>query len=410
VLVGGVTSGRLYDALAVAPRGQISNRRLADLDVIRAIAALLVVVNHMFIMGGPFYPKGYISAGSLILHGTGSGGVSLFFVLSGFLIAGPFLRSRLDGRPQPDPRRYFIRRGTRIMPAYWVALLAAVLLLTPPGGVAWWQIPLHAALFQSYVPGQIQLMLVVAWSLCIELAFYVFVPVAAGVVARIRSARIDLNTLALGILGVWAAGIAVSILVSLVFPDATRGAGQVLRLALPKTIVRFLPGLLVFLALTEQAAARGGPWALYRRLVRRPWLPLGLAFVAWLAGCLAHQSSSILINDLGINFFAIAGALVLAVACAGLSWMKSLVHVIAPLGIISYGIYLWHWIVINVLVHHNAVPLPGWSIPRFVLHLLVAGSITVALALASWLFVERPFMRWRHVSAPREPAPAVPAA
>ena len=200
MLTGGVTSGRFYDALAVAPRGQISARRLADLDAIRAVAALLVVVNHTSLMGGPYYPQGYITPGSLILHGSASGGVSLFFVLSGFLIAGPFLRTLLDGELAPDTRRYLKRRATRILPAYWVALLAAVLLFPPANGIEWWQIPLHAALLQSYVPGEIDALLVVAWSLCIELAFYVFVPIAAALVRRVRSAGIDINALAAGVL------------------------------------------------------------------------------------------------------------------------------------------------------------------------------------------------------------------
>jgi peptidoglycan/LPS O-acetylase OafA/YrhL len=410
VLTGGVKSGRLYDALAVAPRGDISARRLADLDTIRAVAALLVVVNHTTLMGGPYYAQGNLSPGSLVLNGSGSGGVSLFFVLSGFLIAGPFLRTLLDGELAPDTRKYLMRRATRIFPAYWVALLAVVLLIPQPNGIEWWQIPLHAVLLQSLVPGQTELLLVVAWSLCIELAFYVFVPIAAAVVRRFRSTGIDINALAAGVLALWVASLVWSIVVSILFPDPTGGAGQVLRFALPKTIARFLPGLLVFLALTQEAANRGGAWALYRRVVRRPWLPLALAFAAWLGGSLAHQSPWLVVNDLGIYLFAIAGGFVLATACQGLSWMAPVVRVLAPIGVISYGIYLWHWIAISTLIRNDAVPAPGSGPVRYFAHLIVAVGITLVLGLASWLLIERPFLRRGRVSAPPRPTPIAPAA
>ena len=402
--------GLLHQALAVAPRGQISARRLADLDAIRAVAALLVVANHTSLMGGPYYPQGYISVPSLMLHGSASGGLSLFFALSGFLIAGPFLRTLLDGELAPDTRKYLKRRATRILPGYWVALLAVAVLIPPAGGVHWWQIPLHAALLQTFVPGQSAALLVVAWSLCIELAFYVFVPIAAALVRRVRSTGIDIDALAAGVLVLWLASVVWTIAVSIRFPDPTGGAGEVLRFSLPHTIARFLPGLLVFLAQTEEAAKRGGAWALYRRVVRRPWLPLALAFVAWLGGSLAHQSSSVGVNDLGIELYAVASGLVLATACQGLSWMAPAVRVLAPLGVISYGIYLWHFIVINVLIRHHAVPAAGSGPLRYFAHLLVAVGITVVVALASWLVIERPFLRLGRLSARPRPTPVAPRA
>ena len=210
----------------------------------------------------------------------------------------------------------------------------------------------------------------------------------------------------------WLASLLWSIAVSIRFHDPNGGAGQVLRFALPKTLARFLPGLLVFLAQTEEAASRGGAWALYRRVVRRPWLPLALAFAAWLAGSLAHQSPWLIVQDLGIYLYAISCGFVLATACQGLSWMAPAVRVLAPLGVISYGIYLWHWIAINVLIRNDAVPAPGSGPLRYFVHLLVALGITLVLALASWLVIERPFLRRGRgrLSARPRPAPVAPPA
>src|SRR4051794_35589245 len=109
--------------------------RVDDVDALRGIAALLVVANHASLMGALSYAESDRHPAALALHGTGAGGVSLFFALSGFLIAGPYLAALLEGRAGPDVRRYARRRMTRILPAYWIALTAAILLLTPAAGL-----------------------------------------------------------------------------------------------------------------------------------------------------------------------------------------------------------------------------------------------------------------------------------
>src|SRR5918911_5479930 len=87
-------------------------------DSLRAIAALSVFAAHAY----------------LILEGFGSPnplrdvlvrldvGVTIFFVISGFLLYRPFVRARLRSAPPPRPLAYAWRRLLRIAPAYWVAL------------------------------------------------------------------------------------------------------------------------------------------------------------------------------------------------------------------------------------------------------------------------------------------------
>src|SRR4051794_31497697 len=118
-------SSSLYSRLSVPGAAATDHRRSANLDVVRAIAALMVLVAHAVVLS--------VGAGSAHLSRTAgdtvaflSNGVWLFFALSGYLIAGPFLRALAEGRRQPPVRSYAIRRAARILPAYWVALAAVL--------------------------------------------------------------------------------------------------------------------------------------------------------------------------------------------------------------------------------------------------------------------------------------------
>lgn len=403
------TTSRVYDALAVAPRGRFIKGRSADLDVMRAVAALLVVANHAVLIGGSPYAETDRSVPALLYHGSGALGVSLFFALSGFLIAGPFLRGLMADGSTPEVKRYFWRRATRILPAYWVALTAAIVVITPANGVHWWEIPVHYGLVQNLLPGESVALLLVAWSLCIEATFYVLVPLGAWAVRRFRSPPMDIGFLARAIFVVWGIAAIYGLVVAVISPSPG-DTHDILVTSLPGFLPCFCPGLLVYLAETDAAARRGGLWALYRRLVRRGWFPLALAVIVSLGGELAYTSSSAPIVDAGKHFNAVASGLALAGVCQGLGWMRSGVKVLAPLGLVSYGIYLWHWIVVESLIRHpSAVPLPGSGFGRYLVHFGFVTAITLALALLSWLVVERPILRWHQARGDRA-APVTRAA
>jgi peptidoglycan/LPS O-acetylase OafA/YrhL len=75
-------------------------------------------------------------------------GVVLFFVLSGFLLAGPWVASALDDRPAPRLGRFALKRAARVAPAYWVAMLGSFWLLSGTGHdyeVSASQLPFFAA-------------------------------------------------------------------------------------------------------------------------------------------------------------------------------------------------------------------------------------------------------------------------
>jgi peptidoglycan/LPS O-acetylase OafA/YrhL len=99
--------------------------RSAVVDSVRALAALMVLVAHSSFIAN----NGTPGAVGLALRQMLGAGVLIFFSLSGYLIAGPFLRALVDGRPLPSISTYLVRRATRIYPAYWIAFAAVLILL-----------------------------------------------------------------------------------------------------------------------------------------------------------------------------------------------------------------------------------------------------------------------------------------
>src|SRR5947209_5941345 len=151
-------------SLSVDPRFQ-DRERQPGLDLLRALAILVVVIYHAGIMGFPMPGR---------VHRWGWIGVDLFFVLSGYLI-GRQLIGRLARGRRIHRRRFFARRTLRIMPAYFVVL--AIYIFLPswreyPEMYPTWKfllsvqnIGLHGGTAFSH-----------AWSLAVEDQFYLCLP------------------------------------------------------------------------------------------------------------------------------------------------------------------------------------------------------------------------------------------
>jgi peptidoglycan/LPS O-acetylase OafA/YrhL len=137
------------------------NSRNQSLDVLRGIAVLLVIANHY-----RYYT--FCRAGWL--------GVDLFFVLSGFLISG-LLFSDLQAHGRISLGRFFIRRGLKIYPAFYVFLGFTALIVPARHGIF-----SEAFFLQSYLPR----MWGHTWSLAIEEHFYIALPLLLLLLVRFK--------------------------------------------------------------------------------------------------------------------------------------------------------------------------------------------------------------------------------
>src|SRR3954471_15214813 len=183
--------------MAAAPSPALApppgNPRFPLLDALRAIAAFAIVFTHAASVTN-FNSDNWLGQFTARLNI----GVALFFLLSGFLLYRPFVAARHQGRPTVRIRDYARRRVLRIVPAYWVAL---TLLALWPGLVAFWAGPWWRsyAFTQIYFKdGVISQGIFPAWSLCIEITFYLALPFLAAAIGRIARdrARVELALLA----------------------------------------------------------------------------------------------------------------------------------------------------------------------------------------------------------------------
>ena len=157
--------------------------RVASLTGVRAVAALLVMLTHAAYTTGK-YTHGYVG----LVYSRAEIGVPVFFVLSGFLLFGPWVRAAAQGDAPPSVRRYAWHRVRRIMPAYAVTVLAAYLLYHfrtagPNPGHTWEGLFRNLTLTQIYTDNYLYSFLhqglTQMWSLAVEVAFYVVLPVLA---------------------------------------------------------------------------------------------------------------------------------------------------------------------------------------------------------------------------------------
>lgn len=187
-----------------------THRRILGLDGIRGLGCLAVVVGHV----GEFYSPVTHHKALLDILGLA---LILFFVLSGFLLFLPYVRKLTKpGSAMPDTRQYFLHRVFRVFPGY-VAIflicnfvLRAVFVQNPtiqqPGsqhGTGMITEPAellaNLTLLQTYIPQYVQTGINPSWSLTLEIAFYLSLPLLGMLMFALRG-RLNVHPLKLALL------------------------------------------------------------------------------------------------------------------------------------------------------------------------------------------------------------------
>jgi peptidoglycan/LPS O-acetylase OafA/YrhL len=330
--------------------------------------------------------------------------VDLFFVLSGFLIAGQLLRPWARGE-RPDYRRFFTRRLFRTIPAYAVVL--ALYVLVPAARDREHMQPLWTFLtftqnFTIHIPPAQAFSH--AWSLCVEEQFYLAFPLAVALLGIRPSASRTLAVMAaLVVTGMALRG-------WFWLHDVARTPFDLAADPRPSVYTRLiyyptwthLDGLLAGIAAALLSTFRPGVW---RALTARPNLLLA-------GGVLGVGASILLFGDQIAGFYgAVFGYPLLSVSMAALvaagSSASSVIgrRAIPGAGAIaaaSYSLYLSH-----KMVYHWASELPASAaLKPFLFPLAVLAAVAVGAVL--YQLVERPCLRLRDRISP--PSPGSPAA
>jgi peptidoglycan/LPS O-acetylase OafA/YrhL len=312
--------------------------------------------------------------------GVGFFGVQLFFAISGFVLALPFCRARLDpegGKPAPGLGAYFLRRITRLEPPYVCNILfcAAWTIASESGRVSEVVASAGASLvyMHSALMPNTAMLNSVAWSLEIEARFYILAPLLACVFL-VRNA-----TLRRGL-------ILASIVICCLLQDVFKA-----HLCFGHSIVNQGQYFLVGFLLADVYACS---WS--RLPGSRAWDMIGL--LAW-TGLIAfvihsvrdmpktHGSTVHLLNCAAI-FLAYAGALRGTFLSRAFSFPP--VYVI---GGMCYTIYLWHYFGIGALGKVLGARLStGWLSIDILVYAAAFAALSAPFMIMMFVFVERPCM------------------
>lgn len=391
------------------------------MDSIRGIAVIAVVAAHSSVFMS-------LTGSHSLANVRFDFSVRVFFMISAFLLYRPWVRARLADWEPPSAKAFAWRRMLRIVPAYYLALTVIALWLGLSYVFGARGIPTYYGFAQVYQPGWAVGGLPQAWTLCVEVVFYALLPLWGGLMRRIRASSVAQK------LRQELIGCGVLLVVSLVYKvivTATGAIGGSGGVPFQLNTLTFLDDFAIGMALGAVSAAYEGrreqPRAI-RVLDRRPELAWGVVLVlivgtTFLVGFFGEVAENIQgAPYVGRHYMLAAlGVALLLPAMFGdpdRGAVRRLLRnrVLSYLGMISYGLYLWHFAVLVQLERWDfqsvAEDAGAWVwFPAA----LLGGTL---LASASYYVVEIPFLRLKGLVRSRpgpqpgeaieEPAPIAP--
>jgi peptidoglycan/LPS O-acetylase OafA/YrhL len=336
---------------------------LAEVDGLRAVAVLLVVLFHL---GFDSVPGGFI-------------GVDVFFVVSGFLITR-LIREEILASDRFSFSNFYMRRARRLFPAFFFTLaltcVAAFLLFSPAhlerfGGalvhtllgasnVYFWLESGYFDVSSTYKP------LLHTWSLSVEEQFYLVWPLTLLIFFKVLPGRF----VAMALLCVVVAGISMSI----IFQDRVAATfyWSIFR------AYEFGIGALMVWAVGFQPRSQ---------VLKEALIPVGLALIVVAALRLTENTRMPSYNAL---LPCVGAALVILGSGAPVTGRLLRNRLFVGVGLISYSLYLAHWPIIVFFKY--------WKFGKLTLADQI--GIMVVSVVAAWLmylFIERPFRQSRHI-------------
>lgn len=336
-----------------------------NFDLIRLLAALQVAVVHALMYLKPTGSFVHIIRSGLALFP----GVPIFFVISGLLISRSYEQS-------DSIRNYYRNRCLRIFPGLWVCLVVSLGVIwvsgvgslgaaSTPQWLLWWVTQM--SFFQNYAPAFLKplgsgILNGSLWTIPIELEFYLLLP-ALYFILQLR--RLRGHTLVLCVL-------AASLFAQLVLAYGR----QRFPLLADFLIVTLVPYLWMFLV--GVLIQRNWPRVREYLVNKAHWWLLTYLLICGVARYLHIDDGG---NNIKPIFLLPLAGLVISCAMSAPGLSDRLLH----RHDISYGTYIYHMLVINLLLH--------FEVSAGVITIMAAIVSSLLLAAISWAIVEKPFLR-----------------
>jgi peptidoglycan/LPS O-acetylase OafA/YrhL len=366
---------------------------LPSIEGARGIAALGVLTYHV----------------SLFTHGPLRSiadrfwlGVPLFFLISGFLLYRPFAHATLYGTKRPSLGRYARARALRIVPAYWLILTLTIVVDGAHAGRVHGGGLVASNYLLAFLPFGKPAIVPPAWTLCIEALFYVFLPFLAIAAARLAANTATPRARARCLIA----------LLLLAFPVAYAymwfvGAGGSYRSTYPTSLAAYLDEFAAGMVLAVIVERRHSISATASRVMLAAGVAIAaVANVEYTTGRSPYAThNGFMLSRLMVIAFALTiASVVMRDERPAVGRLLSSRPLVAA-GTVSYGVYLWH----SLLIEYLSRTALWWS-P--VTDLLLIAALTLVVSAFSWVALERPLLKlkngwpgWRHAS---EIAPVCP--
>ncbi len=369
------------------------DRAFPTLNAVRAAGAIMVVLTHCAFNTGRIN-DGWVGA----MLARFDFGVTLFFVLSGFLLSRPWFVAAALGRDEPSSRHYLWKRALRILPLYWVVVVTAFLVDPANSDATWQDWVSHLTLTQLYRPELLASSLTQMWSLCTEVAFYLVLPLICLAFIGRRGNGLRLPRVLVGAGALTVGGVVWQVVVAQI-PGYRAHYAQ----WLPGYLPWFMVGL-VFAAVSADLAVRPREHLLDRlgHDLIGCWI---LATALFALACSPLAGPRLLLTPGGWE----AGAKVVLYGAAGAFFVLPLVfgperegwarrQLTGPvpfwLGEVSYGVFAIHMLVLNLVF--RALGLEVFH-GRFLTVAVLTLGTTLVLATISFYLFEKPVLRLKNV-------------
>jgi peptidoglycan/LPS O-acetylase OafA/YrhL len=405
---------------------------IAVLDGVRALACFSVISYHIhYFLAHTYNLSENLGTFGALITMAGYSGVTLFFVLSGFLLFMPYVKALLGDNPWPSARTFYLRRALRILPGYYVSLCLLILLIHPEYLQAdhLKDTGLFLTLLMDSTLTTYQQINGPFWTLAVEWQFYMLLPLLSlgfsYLVRRGKSPKQRLWLLVICLLGmmIWGVG--------------TRYVGRYYTLNPNETLLvprPVLDGILLFtygmagkffevfaigmlVSSCYVFSQQMGPEHRVNMNIRRYslWLwSIGVIWLFFMAVRAAFPALSFLEPYLGphnwLSEFGYAFGFGLCITAilfgpVGLQRLFEL-HLLRWIGTLSYSLYIWHLPILLFFRDWVISRVQNWDFSYvYTFYWLCVLCLIFPFAYVFYRRIEYPWIQLAHKTRPKEHAP-----